>query len=256
MARLHVDTIPILRDNYAYLLTEPETGSTAVVDPGEAGPVLAALEQRGRRLDWVVLTHHHHDHVGGVSEIKQRTGCKAVGPRGEFNRMPHLDLTVAEGESFALGHATAEVFETPGHTAGHVCYFFPDDPALFSGDTLFVLGCGRLFEDDAAAMWTSLGKLMTLPPDTKVYCGHEYTLANARFALTVDPDNAQLAARARKIEEARERGEPTVPTTIGEELATNPFLRADNPAIRQHLGMRDDPAASVFAEIRRRKDLA
>ena len=256
MARLHVETIPILRDNYAYLLTEAETGGTAVVDPGEAAPVLAALEQRGRRLDWVVLTHHHHDHVGGVAEIKQRTGCKAVGPRGEFNRMPDLDLTVAEGESFTLGHAVAEILETPGHTAGHVCYYFPDDPALFSGDTLFVLGCGRLFEEDAAAMWTSLSKLAALPPNTKVYCGHEYTLANARFAVTVDPDNAELAARCRKIEEARERGEPTVPTTIGEELATNPFLRADNAAIRQHLGMRDDPASAVFGEIRRRKDVA
>ncbi|MFP4126892.1 MAG: hydroxyacylglutathione hydrolase [Alphaproteobacteria bacterium] len=256
MTRLHVETIAILRDNYAYLLTEVETGSTAVVDPGEAAPVLAALEQRGRRLDWIVLTHHHQDHVGGVAELKRRTGCKAVGPRGEFNRMPVLDLTVAEGESFALGHAVAQIVETPGHTAGHVCYYFPDDPALFSGDTLFVLGCGRLFEEDAAAMWTSLGKLAALPPETKVYCGHEYTLANARFALTVDPDNAELAARARKIEEARERGEPTVPTTIREELATNPFLRADTAAIRQHLGMRDDPAAAVFAEIRRRKDLA
>jgi hydroxyacylglutathione hydrolase len=256
MARLHVETIPILRDNYAYLLTEAETGSTAVVDPGEAAPVLAALEQRGRRLDWVVLTHHHHDHVGGVAEIKRRTGCKAVGPRGEYNRIAGLDLTVAEGESFALGHAVAEIFETPGHTAGHVCYYFPDDPALFSGDTLFVLGCGRLFEESAAEMWTALGKLAGLPRDTKVYCGHEYTLANARFALTVDPENADLAARCRKIEEARERGEPTVPTTIGEELATNPFLRADSAAIRQHLGMRDEPAAKVFAEIRRRKDLA
>ncbi len=256
MARLQVETIPILRDNYAYLLTEPETGSTAVVDPGEAGPVLTALEQRGRRLDWVVLTHHHHDHVAGLKEIKQRSGCKAVGPRGEYNRIAGLDLTVAEGESFALGHAIAEIFETPGHTAGHVCYYFPDDPVLFAGDTLFVLGCGRLFEESAAAMWSSLGKLAALPPETKVYCGHEYTLANARFALTVDPDNAELAARARKIEEARERGEPTVPTTIGEELATNPFLRADSAAVRRHLGMRDDPAAAVFGEIRRRKDLA
>lgn len=256
MARLLVEIVPILRDNYAYLLTEAETGSTAVVDPGDAAPVLAALEQRGRRLDWIVLTHHHHDHVGGAAEIKQRTGCKAVGPRGEFNRIAGLDLTVAEGESFALGHAVAEILETPGHTAGHICCHFPGDAVLFSGDTLFVLGCGRLFEESAAAMWSSLAKLAALPAETKVYCGHEYTLANARFALTVDPDNAALAARARKIEEARERGEPTVPTTIGEELATNPFLRADTAAIRQHLGMRDDPPAAVFAEIRRRKDLA
>jgi len=256
MARLQVETIPLLTDNYAYLLTEPETGLTAVVDPGEAAPVLAALEQRGRRLDWVVLTHYHADHIGGLAEIKQRTGCKAVGPRGEFSRIPSLDLTVAEGESFALGHAVAEVFETPGHTTGHVVYFFPDNPALFSGDTLFVMGCGRLFEEGPAEMWTSLSKLMTLPPETKVYCGHEYTLANVRFALSVDPDNPELVARARQIEQARERGQPTVPSTIGEELATNPFLRADSADIRRQLGMEKEPAAAVFAEVRRRKDAA
>ena len=256
MARLTIELIPLLRDNYAYLLTEAETGSTGVVDPGEAGPVLEALEHRGRRLDWVVITHHHADHVGGLAELKQRTGCKAVGPRGEFNRIPGLDLTVAEGESFALGHAVAQVFETPGHTAGHVVYFFADNPALFAGDTLFALGCGRLFEESADAMWSSLAKLAALPRDTKVYCGHEYTLANARFAVSVDPDNTQLAGRARRIEEARERGEPTLPTTIGDELATNPFLRADAPSIRQHLGMKDEPAGAVFAELRRRKDRA
>lgn len=256
MARLQVELVPLLQDNYAYLLTEPETGSTAIVDPGEAEPVLAALERRGLRLDWVVITHHHADHVGGLAEIKRRTGCKAVGPRGEFGRIAGLDLTVAEDESFALGHAVAQVIETPGHTTGHVAYFFADDPALFAGDTLFVLGCGRLLEDTAEAMWASLSKLAALPPDTKVYCGHEYTLANARFALTIDPDNAELAARARKIEELRERGEPTVPTTIGDELKTNPFLRAGNGAIRQHLGLKDEPAGAVFAEIRRRKDAA
>ncbi len=256
MARLNVELVPLLRDNYAYLLFEPETGTTGVVDPGEAGPILAALEQRGRRLDWVLITHHHGDHTAGLADLKRVTGCKAVGPRAEFGRIAGLDLTVAEGESFALGHATAEVFETPGHTAGHIVYHFPDSEVLFAGDTLFVMGCGRLFEESPQAMWASLAKLAALPPATRVYCGHEYTLANARFALTVDPDNAALAARARRVEEARERGEPTVPTTIEEELRTNPFLRADEPAIRQHLGLRDEPAAAVFAEIRRRKDHA
>ncbi|TVQ33040.1 MAG: hydroxyacylglutathione hydrolase [Geminicoccaceae bacterium] len=256
MARLNIELIPVLRDNYAYLLFEPETGTTGVVDPGDAAPVLAALEQRGRRLDWVLITHHHGDHTAGLLDLKRVTGCKAVGPRAEFARIEGLDCTVAEGESFALGHAVAEVFETPGHTAGHVCYYFRDSEALFAGDTLFVLGCGRLFEESPQAMWASLGKLAHLPPATRVYCGHEYTLANARFALTVDPDNAALAGRARRIEEARERGEPTVPTTIGEELATNPFLRADAAPIRQHLGLREEPAAHVFAEIRRRKDQA
>jgi hydroxyacylglutathione hydrolase len=256
MARLNVELIPILRDNYAYLLFDSETGTTGVVDPGDAGPVLAALEQRGRRLDWILITHHHADHTGGMAELKRRTGAKAVGPRAEFGRIEGLDLTVAEGESFALGHAVAEVLETPGHTAGHVVYHFPESEALFSGDTLFVLGCGRLFEESPQAMWTSLLKLAALPPATRVYCGHEYTLANARFALTVDPDNAALAARARRIEEARERGEPTVPSTIGEELKTNPFLRADTPAIRQHLGLVNESPSTVFAEIRRRKDQA
>ncbi|MEO1089960.1 MAG: hydroxyacylglutathione hydrolase [Pseudomonadota bacterium] len=256
MAKLTVELIPLLRDNYAYLLIEPETGTTGVVDPGEAGPVLQALEVRGRRLDWVLVTHHHEDHIGGLAEVKSATGCKAVGPRSDFARIPGLDQTVAEGESFALGHAVSRVFDTPGHTSGHIAYYFPDTPALFAGDTLFALGCGRLFEDTPEAMWTSLGKLASLPRETRVYCGHEYTLANARFALTVDPDNAELAARARRVEDARERGEPTVPFTIGEETATNPFLRADEPAIRQHLGLAEEPAAEVFAEIRRRKDRA
>lgn len=256
MARIHVEVIPLLRDNYAYMLTEPETGTIAVVDPGEAGPVLAVLERLGRRLDWVLLTHHHGDHVGGLAELKRRTGCKAVGPRQEFDLIQGLDLTVAEGESFALGHAVARIIETPGHTVGHVAYYFAETPALFAGDTLFVLGCGRVFEDTPRAMWNSLCKLAALPPETKLYCGHEYTLANARFALTIDPENARLAARARRIEELRERGEPTVPSTIGEEIETNPFLRADDAAVRQQLGMRDEPAHAVFAEIRKRKDRA
>ncbi len=256
MARVEIELVPLLQDNYAYLLLEPETGSSAVVDPGEAEPVLEALERRARRLDWILITHHHGDHVGGIGELKRRTGCKVVGPRSEFSRINGLDLTVAEGESVALGHAVAQVIETPGHTSGHIAYYFPENPALFAGDTLFALGCGRLFEDTPEAMWDSLSKLAALPPDTRVYCGHEYTLANARFALAIDPDNAKLVARARRIEELRERGEPTIPTTIGEELETNPFVRANSAAIRGQLGLREEPAAAVFAEVRRRKDNA
>ncbi len=256
MARLQIEIIPLLRDNYAYLLFEPETQTTAVVDPGEAGPVLATLERRARRLDWAIITHHHADHVNGLAEVKRRTGCKAVGPRAEFAKIPNLDLTVAEDESFVLGHAVAQVLETPGHTLGHVAYYFPETPAVFAGDTLFVLGCGRLLEDSAETMWRSLGKLAALPPETKIYCGHEYTLANARFAVAIDPENTELSARARRLEQLRERSEPTVPTTIGEELATNPFLRADDAKIRERLGLRGEPAADVFAEIRRRKDAA
>lgn len=256
MSNFEVQIVPLLQDNYGYLLHESDTRTTGVVDPGEAGPILHTLRERGLSLNWILITHHHGDHVGGVDELKRETGAQSVGPRADNARIAGLDLTVAEGESFSFGHSTAEVYETPGHTKGHIAFYFPQPGILFAGDTLFVLGCGRLFEDTPAAMWTSLSKLAALPAATQVYCGHEYTLGNARFALTIEPDNAELQARVAEIEAKRARGEPTVPTTIGEELATNPFLRADAPTVRAHLGMADAPAAEVFAEIRRRKDAA
>jgi hydroxyacylglutathione hydrolase len=256
MAELAIEILPILRDNYAYILTDKETGTVGVVDPGEAAPVLDHLKRQGLPLHWILTTHHHGDHTGGNAQLKQQTGCKIAGPAAEAARIPGLDRRLAEGDVFELGRSAAHILAVPGHTAGHIAFHFAEAKALFCGDTLFVLGCGRLLEGEATTMWRSLGKLAALPDDTALYCGHEYTAANARFALTVDPDNEELVARARDIEAARAADRPTVPSTIGREKATNPFLRAPDPAIRSRLGLGDVADAQVFAEIRRRKDMA
>ena len=254
MSRLEIEILPILSDNYVYLLRDPEAEATAVVDPGMAAPVLARLEETGRRLDWILATHHHQDHTGGTLELKSRTGCRVAGPAGERDAIPGIDLALREGDRFRLGVAEAAVLETPGHTRGHISYWFEESRALFCADTLFALGCGRVFEGTPRQMWESLGKLAALPPDTRVYCGHEYTQSNARFALTVDPGNAALARRAAEIDRLRGAGQPTIPSTIEIERETNPFLRAGDPLIRRGLGMTGAEDHEVFAEIRRRKD--
>ena len=256
MARLEVELLPVLTDNYIYLLHEPATGASGVVDPAAAAPVLGRLKDLGRGLDWALITHHHADHTGGLLELKAATGCAAVGPRADAARIPGLDVTVADGDELKFGSLRVVVLATPGHTSGHVSYWLPEAEAVFCGDTLFALGCGRLFEGDAATMWRSLGKLMALPDSTRVYCGHEYTLSNARSALGIEPDNEALAGRAAEIEAIRTRGEPTIPTTIGLEKATSPFLRAADPALRRNLGLQSASDAEVFAEVRRRKDRA
>lgn len=256
MERLEVELLPALSDNYVYLLRDNTSGTTGVVDPALAPPVLERLRALGRKLDWALITHHHADHVGGLLEVKAATGCRVVGPRADAGRIEGLDQLVDEGDAFAFGDQEVRVIATPGHTSGHISYFFPDGAALFCGDTLFALGCGRLFEGDAPTMWRSLSKLAALPGATRVYCGHEYTLSNARFALTIDPDLAALQQRAAEIEAARAAGRPTIPSTIGLEKATNPFLRAADPAIRRRLGLEAADDAAVFAEIRRRKDRA
>jgi len=254
MARLEVEQIPVLSDNYVYLVHEPARGVTAVVDPAVAAPVLERLEARGWKLDWILSTHHHADHTGGNLELKKETGCRIAGPKKDARRIPGIDVELAEGDRFELGEAEAEIFETPGHTSGHISYWFPQSKALFCADTLFSLGCGRLFEGTPAQMWTSLSKLAQLPDDAIVYCGHEYTLSNARFALSVDPDNPALKKRAEEVERLRAENRPTVPTTLGEERAANPFLRPSDPAIRKQLGMDNASDAEVFGEIRARKD--
>jgi len=227
---LEIELLPILGDNYCYLLRDPSSGTTAVVDPGTASPVAAHLDERGSGLDWILITHHHADHTGGNLELKQRFGCRIAGPAAEADKVPGLDLPLSEGDQFDLGDETATIIATPGHTMGHISYHFPESQALFCGDTLFALGCGRLFEGDPQSMWKSLKKLMALDDATRVYCGHEYTASNARFALSVDGGNAALKARAAEIEELRARNKPTIPSTIGLERATNPFVRAANAA--------------------------
>jgi hydroxyacylglutathione hydrolase len=253
-AMLQIERLPLLQDNYAWLILDPETGTSGVVDPAVAAPVLARLKALGRGLDWILATHHHGDHVGGNLELKAATGCRVAGAEVDAHRIPGIDLRLAEGDSFAFGSRRAEIIATPGHTAGHISYWFADDRALFCADTLFALGCGKLLEGDAATMQRSLAKLRALPEDALVYCGHEYTLANARFALTVDPDNAALRQRAALVAQMREKGEATVPSTLGEERATNPFLRWDDPGIRRGLGMAGASDAAVLGEIRSRKD--
>jgi hydroxyacylglutathione hydrolase len=253
MPEFVIRQLPVLRDNYVYLVHDPDSGATAAVDPSVAEPVLRALDDTGWRLTHILNTHHHVDHTGGNAELKAATGCVIVGPRADRDRIPGIDVEVGEGDSYTFGTQTARVYDVPGHTRGHIAFWFPQSRALFCGDTLFLMGCGRLFEGTPEQMWRSLGKLRTLPPETRVYCGHEYTQANARFAVTVDPANPALVARKARVDALRADGIPTVPATMGEEVATNPFLRADQPALQAATGTPGDPVAT-FAEIRRRKD--
>jgi hydroxyacylglutathione hydrolase len=252
---LQIHQIPVLSDNYVYLARDPATGTCAAVDPAVAEPVLAALDRLGWRLTHILNTHHHADHVGGNRELKAATGCTIIGNRDDAGRIPGIDVRVTEGDEVALGSQRATVIDVSGHTRGHIAYWFPDSAAVFCGDALFALGCGRLFEGTPGQMWSSLAKLRELPPETRVYCAHEYTQANARFALSLDPDNAALRARAAEIDSLRAEGRPTVPSTIGEERATNPFLRADAEDLQRAAGLAGRDAVTAFAEIRRRKDV-
>jgi len=250
---LEIQQIPALRDNYIYLLREPKSGAVGVVDPSVAAPVLAALQQRGLKLSHIINTHHHPDHTGGNLELKAATNAIIVGPLADKGRIPGIDVAVGDGDTFQFGDETATVFDVPGHTRGHIAYWFKDSQTLFSGDTLFLMGCGRLFEGTPQQMWNSLSKLKALPPATQVYCGHEYTQANARFALTVEPKNADLIARAKRVDAMRAAGQSTVPGTMADELATNPFLRADVPDLQRAMGAPGD-AVATFAAIRKAKD--
>ncbi len=218
--------IPILSDNYAWLLTDEAGGAAAIVDPADANACIAAVEEAGGRLDMILITHHHDDHIAGVDAVRDRFGCKVVGAAADAHRLPKLDTEVREGDAVELGQSSLRVIDTPGHTVGHIAYYAEQGGILISADTLFSLGCGRLFEGTAADMFASLQKLGALPGDTLVCCGHEYTQSNARFALHVDPDNAALKARAAEVDRQRAVGEPTVPTRLSAELAENPFLRA------------------------------
>jgi hydroxyacylglutathione hydrolase len=222
--------IPILKDNYAWLLKDTETGATAIVDPADAKPIIAAIDAQGGRLDLILLTHHHADHTAGVDEVRAHFNCKVVGAAADAHRLPKLDVAVREGDTVALGNAKGQVIDTPGHTRGQINFFFPEGPVLLSGDTLFSLGCGRLIEGTAGEMFESLRKLAALPGDTKVCCGHEYTESNAKFALTVDPDNAALKARTAEVQKQRAAGQPSVPSSMSDERAANPFLRAKDVA--------------------------
>jgi hydroxyacylglutathione hydrolase len=245
---------PCLKDNYGVLLHDPESGATASIDAPEAAPVEAALAKTGWRLTDILVTHHHADHTAGIPALKQHHKCRVVAPRNEAQRIADVDEKVAEGDVVRVGALQGRVIDTPGHTAGHISYFFPADKLAFVGDTLFSIGCGRVIEGNAETMWQSLVKLRNLPDDTRFYCGHEYTAANIRFAKTIEPDNKLLAARADEVTKLVAAGKPTIPAMIGAEKVENPFLRADVPDVAKAVGLAGGPAWKVFAEIRERKN--
>ena len=251
---IEIDQFMCLSDNFGVLIHDRESGESALIDAPEEAPILAAIERTGWKPSTIFVTHHHTDHVQANLALKKKFGLKIVGPKAEASKIPGIDETVGEGDTLHFGGEPVRVIETPGHTAGHVSYYFPQSGVAFTADTLFALGCGRLLECPPETMFASLKKLAALPAATRVYCGHEYTEANARFALTVDPENSALAVRAEEIRKLRAQGKPTLPTTIERELETNPFLRWHDASVRHALGMQKATDAAVFAEIRKRKD--
>lgn len=254
MSKLEIHQIPTRTDNYVYLVRDNATGLVGVVDPSDAEPVLEVLSRLGWKLTHVLTTHHHNDHVGGVPELMEKTGCIVVGAHVDRDRIPGISVEVNDGDTFQFGEAEAKVYEVPGHTVGHIAYWFAESNALFCGDTLFALGCGRVFEGTHEQMWTSLSKFDEIPDDTFIFCAHEYTQANARFAVSVDPDNLDLQAYVKEVDDKRAADQPTVPSLMGDERKANPFLRARSPDLMQAIGMKNAGPVEVFAEVRTRKD--
>lgn len=254
MSALTIHMFPCLADNYGYLVHDAAADVTAAIDTPDAREILAQLAAKRWRLTHVLNTHHHADHAGGNLELKRQTGCTIIGPRADSARIPGIDVAVGEGDVVELGAHRVAVLDTPGHTRGHIVYYVPDARAAFVGDTLFAMGCGRLFEGTPSEMWSSLQKIMRWPDDTRLYCAHEYTQANARFALTVEPQNRALRDRAAAVEKLRAAGMPTVPTTLAEERATNPFLRPASANLRATIGLADAADVEVFAKTRALKD--
>jgi hydroxyacylglutathione hydrolase len=252
----HVHQFICLKDNFGVLVHDSGSGATAAIDAPDADAIIAAAASRGWELTDLLITHHHADHIQGVPGLKARfPRLRIAGPAREASRIGALDVPLSEGDYAQVGEIAASVIETPGHTAGHICYWFAEDEIAFCGDTLFALGCGRVFETPLSVMWDSLSKLADrLPGETEIYCGHEYTQANARFAVTVEPDNVVLKGRVEEIARLRAAGQATLPTTMTLELATNPFLRAEEPEVQAALGMMGADPAAVFAELRTRKD--
>jgi hydroxyacylglutathione hydrolase len=245
---------PCLSDNYGYLVHDPATRAVTSIDAPEAGPVIDALEREGWTLTDILVTHHHDDHVGGIAELKQKYGCRVVAPHDKSGKIPEVDLRVRQGDVVKVGTLLARVLETPGHTLDHISYVLDDEKVVFAADTLFSIGCGRVFEGDYPMMWDSLLKLRALPDDFRLYCGHEYTAANVKFALTVEPENPALQARADEVTRLRAAGKPTIPTLLGEEKRANVFLRADEPSVAAALRLKGASPADVFGELRERKN--
>lgn len=251
---LQIVTVPCLKDNYAFLAHDAATGATAVIDVPEAAPILNALAARQWRASHILITHHHSDHIDGVEALAAATGARVIGAAADAHRLPPLDEQVVPGDVIRVGMAEGDVIDVPGHTVGHVAFYFPASKVVFTADSLMAAGCGRLFEGTPGQMWDSLSRLMALPPDTVVCSGHEYTTSNIKFALTIEPDNAALIARSKATDAARAAGIATVPSLLSLELATNPFLRAGLASVKAGIGMPDATDAASFTEIRARKD--
>lgn len=251
---LEIIQLPVLNDNYIYIIHEPESKQTAVVDPAVSSPVLALLKDKGWSLDYILNTHHHSDHIGANLELKEKTSCQIFASYSDRLRIPGIDTSLKQGDEVSIGNQIAKVIAVPGHTLGHIVYYFPEGNALFCGDTLFSMGCGRLFEGTAKQMWHSIQPLKKLPEQTKIYCAHEYTQANGHFALTVDPDNERLLQRIDEVDRLRRENKATVPTMLKEELETNPFLREDKLSIQKKVEMIDYPPVEVFRKLRELKD--
>lgn len=252
---LKINLIPNLEDNYIFFLHDTNAHKTAVVDPGDAKPVLNYMDKNGiNKLDEILITHHHWDHINGCPKLIEKFSPKVTGPKKDAHRISFMTDTVTEGDTFTFGNYQAQVFEVPGHTTGHIAYYFENENALFVGDTIFSMGCGRLFEGTPAQMWTSLSKLIALPPETKIYCAHEYTLMNSGFCLELEPNNKALHERIKQVKEISEIGKPTIPTTLEIERETNTLLRADKPEVKENLGMSENSDEEVFAQIRQRRN--
>jgi hydroxyacylglutathione hydrolase len=249
-----IRTFTCLNDNFGYLIHDPATKATASIDAPEAGPIIKALEREGWHLTDILVTHHHADHVGGIAELKDKYDCRVVAPHDKTSPIPLVDERVKEGDTVMVGTLSARVLETPGHTLDHISYVFDDEGVVFAADTLFSIGCGRVFEGNYPMMWDSLLKLRALPDDFKLYCGHEYTASNVKFALTVDGNNPALKARAEEVTRLRAENKPTIPVLLGEEKKANVFLRADEPSVAANLHMKGASADKVFGELRERKN--
>ncbi|TYJ44865.1 hypothetical protein E1A91_A02G014600v1 [Gossypium mustelinum] len=252
---LQIELVPCLRDNYAYLLHDVDTGTVGVVDPSIAMPIIDALSRKNRNLNYILNTHHHHDHTGGNAELKARYGAKVIGSGIDKDRIPGIDIVLNDGDKWMFAGHEVHVIETPGHTRGHISFYFPSSAAIFTGDTLFSLSCGKLFEGTPEQMLSSLQRIMSLPDDTNIYCGHEYTLSNSKFALSIEPKNEALQSYAAHATHLRNKGLPTIPTTLKKEKACNPFLRTSSSEIRQALNIPANAnAAEALGVIRQAKD--
>ena len=251
---LEIRQFPCLQDNYGFLVRCSETGEVAVIDTPEAAVILEEAQTLGWSITEIWNTHHHWDHAGGNAAIAKASGAQIVAPRAEQATIGHVDQPVSPGDTVMLGHERAQVIDVGGHTLGHIAYWFEDAGVAFVGDSLFALGCGRMFEGTPEQMQAGLARLRNLPPETVIYCAHEYTQANARFALSVDPDNQALQSYARRVDALREDDQPTIPTVLAAECEANPFLRWDDEGLRDRLGLKSASDAQVFAELRRRKD--